>query len=66
MHKAVNCTNFRKLHNSIQPYYIIQLGENIEYNVLDNDLLPPGQQFFIELIGDSPCFFVKKNEMEGF
>ena len=39
----------------------VQLGENIEFNVLDNDVLPPGQQFFIELIGDSPCFFVSED-----
>lgn len=39
----------------------IQLGEDIEFNVLDNDILPPGLPFFIELIGDSPCFFVTED-----
>jgi PKD repeat protein len=36
----------------------VQLGEDIDFNVLDNDILPPGADFFVTLEGDSPCFFL--------
>lgn len=39
----------------------VQLGEDPGYNVLDNDILPPGEVFFIEVLGGSECFFLGKD-----